>query len=76
MVQVKSVRCADDINVEVNIKGDLLENLVKEIAAGLASSITYICTQTDDYIDQDLLLKDINNEVECMLKRGCNNFIE
>lgn len=76
MVQVKSVRCAEDINVEVNIKGDLLENLVKEIAAGLASSITYICTQTDDYIDQDLLLKDINNEVECMLKRGCNNFIE
>lgn len=76
MVQVKSVRCAEDINVEVNIKGDLLENLIKEIAAGLASSITYICTQTDDYIDQDLLLKDINNEVECMLKRGCNNFIE
>lgn len=76
MVQVKSVRCAGDINVEVNIKGDLLENLVKEIAAGLASSITYICTQTDDYMDPDLLLKDINNEVECMLKRGCNNFIE
>lgn len=76
MVQVKSVRCAGDINVEVNIRGDLLENLVKEIAAGLASSITYICTQTDDYMDPDLLLKDINNEVECMLKRGCNNFIE
>ena len=76
MVQIKSVRCAEDIDVEVNIKGDLLENIVKEIAAGLASSIAYICTQTDDCVDQDLLLKDINNEVKCMLKRGCNNFIE